>query len=73
MGHRQFDNPFAPILKFVCTNVTTSINKMTLLHLAAMYSAGDEDDVRVDVPQLLLAYGADVTLRDSARRMTPLE
>lgn len=44
-----------------------------MLHLAVMYSAGDEDEVRVDGPQLLLAYGADVTLRDSVRRMTPLE
>jgi len=52
---------------------TASIPHMTPLHLAVMYSAGDEDEIRVDVPQLLLAYGADVTLRDSARRMTPLE
>lgn len=55
-------------------NVTTaSVHKMTPLHLAVMYSAGDEDEIRVDVPQLLLAYGADVTLRDSVRQMTPLE
>ena len=44
-----------------------------MLHLAVMDRASAEDDVRVDVPQLLLAYGADVTLRDSVRRMTPLE
>lgn len=55
-------------------NVTTSsIKDMTPLHLAIMYSAGDEDDVRIDVPQLLLAYGADLTIRDSVRQMTPLE
>lgn len=55
-------------------NVTTaSVHKMTPLHLAVMYSAGDEDEIRVDVPQLLLTYGADLTLRDSARQMTPLE
>ncbi|MEZ4729663.1 MAG: sigma-70 family RNA polymerase sigma factor [Caldilineaceae bacterium] len=55
-------------------NVTTaSIHHMTPLHLAVMYSAGDEDEIRVDVPQLLLAYGADLTLCDSVRRLTPLE
>lgn len=55
-------------------NVTTaSVHNMTPLHLAVMYSAGDEDEIRVDVPQLLLTYGADLTLRDSVRQMTPLE
>ena len=53
--------------------ITSSVKDMTPLHLAVMYSAGDEDDVRVDVPRLLLAYGADVTLRDSVRQRTPLE
>ena len=38
-----------------------------------MDSAGDEDEIRTDVPQLLLAYEADLTLRDSVRQMTPLE
>ncbi|MCE7980605.1 MAG: ankyrin repeat domain-containing protein [Caldilinea sp. CFX5] len=52
---------------------TASVKDMTPLHLAVMYSAGDEDEVRVDVPQLLLTYGADLTLRDSVRQMTPLE
>ena len=52
---------------------TASVHKMTPLHLAVMYSAGDEDEIRVDVPQLLLAYEADLTLRDSVRQMTPLE
>jgi RNA polymerase sigma factor (sigma-70 family) len=52
---------------------TASVHHMTPLHLAVMYSAGDEDEIRVDVPQLLLTYGADLTLRDSVRQMTPLE
>ena len=52
---------------------TASIHNMTPLHLAVMYSAGDEDEIRLDVPQLLLTYGADLTLCDSVRQMTPLE
>lgn len=55
-------------------NVTTaSVKDMTPLHLAVKYSAGDEDEIRTDVPHLLLAYGADRTLRDSMRQLTALE
>lgn len=55
-------------------NVTTaSVKGMTPLHLAVMYSAGDENEIRLDVPQLLVEYGADLTLRDNVRGMTPLE
>lgn len=55
-------------------NVTTaSVKDMTPLHLAVKYSAGDEDEIRLDVPQLLLAYGANRRLRDSVRQLTPLE
>ncbi|HRW10706.1 MAG TPA: sigma-70 family RNA polymerase sigma factor [Caldilineaceae bacterium] len=52
---------------------TATVKDMTPLHLAVMYSAGDEDEVRTEVPQLLLAYGANILLRDSVRELTPLE
>ncbi|MEZ4870504.1 MAG: sigma-70 family RNA polymerase sigma factor [Caldilineaceae bacterium] len=52
---------------------TASVKGMTPLQLAVMYSAGDEDDIRIDVPKLLLAHGADVTIRDQVRRLTALE
>lgn len=52
---------------------TATVKDMTSLHLAVMYSAGDEDEVRTEVPQLLLAHGANSSLRDSVRGLTPLE
>ncbi|MBV7332658.1 hypothetical protein KFU94_31400 [Chloroflexi bacterium TSY] len=46
---------------------------MTPLHLVVMYSGGDENIIRTDAPELLLAHGADTTMRDSVHQMTPLE